>query len=321
MVKKDNVIVYASDSNYVPHMAASMLSVMETNINESFSFLVLDNNIGKENQMKILNLCMKYNREISFFNINEYLNKIALNTSFNKTAFARLFIDDIVKKDKALYLDCDTIVCDSLKPLFNLELGDNMIAGVQDTVSLELRTVVGLKGDEEYINTGVLLLNLSLWRKNNIREKFFKCIEEFNGNVPHNDQGVINSICHNNVCILPARYNMQDTMIFYTVEELKELFQMPSYYNSIHFNEDKKNPSIIHYTEAHYGRPWYGDSNHPYKQLYVVYRMKLKDFWDYENVKAPEIKRIKRKLKQFLYALLPFSIYKKLMFYRRKKGE
>lgn len=321
-MQNENVIIYASDSNYISHMAVSMLSIMETNKSESFYFLVLDNNIGEVEKNKVFDLCKNYGRRVTFYDINKYLHKIDLNTSFNQTAFARLFIADIVDQDKALYLDCDTVVCGSLKSLFKLELGGSLAAGVQDTVSSDLRTIVGLKKDDYYVNSGVLMLNLDLWRSSDIKSKIVACIERFNGDVPHNDQGIINAVCHRKMYILPAKYNVHDAMLFYNAEQLKKLYDIPSYYEFNKLEEAKQNPVIIHFTEAHYGRPWFVDSNHPYKELYIHYRIQLEEYWENIEIKAPVIKRVKRLLKQFLYRVLPFYFYKNLMVEcRKRKGK
>lgn len=321
MDRQDNIIVYASDTNYVPHMAASMLSVMETNPDLNVKFCVLDNHISPDEKNKIILLSKQYGSEISFVDIDAYIIKADLKTNFNKTAFARLFIASVIKANKALYLDCDTIVCGSLKPLFEFDLKDNLIAAVQDTVSAKLRTAVGLQYNDPYINSGVLLMNLELWRKAHIEKQFISCIEKFNGNVPHNDQGIINAVCCGKTYILDAKYNMQDTMMFYTVDQLKELFDMPDYYQNVQFETDKKNPIIIHYTEAHYGRPWFSDSNHPYKVEYLNMRKQLEERWPIPHEKTKLKKRLKRIIKQKLYNALPFVCYKKILLYERKKKE
>ena len=314
-----NIIVYASDTNYVPHMAVSMLSVMKTNVGLKVHFCVLDNHIADNEKRKLTLLCEKYESKIEFIDIDKYIENANLKTTFNQTAFARLFISNIVNVNKALYLDCDTIVCGSLRPLFELDLKDNLIAAVQDTVSSKLRTAVGLQYDEPYINSGVLLMNLELWRQVCIEEQFISCIKKFDGNVPHNDQGILNAVCHARTHILDPKYNMQDTMMFYTADQLKQLFDMPTYYHDAELEAAKKSPMIIHYTEAHYGRPWFTDSNHPYRDKYLNYRKELEQNWTMPNEKTKMKKQLKRKIKQCLYKALPFSCYKKILLYERRK--
>ena len=89
----NNIVVYASDNNYIPHLAVSMLSVIENNRNiDNLMFCVLDNEICDKEKINILQICKKNNRELKFVNIKKCVINAPLNTTFNKTAFARLFI-------------------------------------------------------------------------------------------------------------------------------------------------------------------------------------------------------------------------------------
>ena len=110
-------------------------------------------------------------------------------------------------------------------------------------------------------------------------------------------------------------------MLFYTAGQLKELFDMPTYYDSTQFEMDKKNPIIVHYTEAHFGRPWFSDSNHPYKEIYLKFRKKLVQYWPMPQEKATTQKKLKRKIKQAMYKVLPFSCYKNILLMERKRKE
>jgi lipopolysaccharide biosynthesis glycosyltransferase len=316
----NNVVVYASDNNYIPHLAVSMISVIENNRDiENLKFCILDNEISDLEKEKLREICMNNGRDIQFVNIEEYVINAPLNTTFNKTAFARLFIASILNDDKALYLDCDTIVTKSLKEIFDINMYEYLVAGVQDTVYSKLRMEVGLTYEERYINSGVLLLNLKLWREQLLESKFIHCIKEFDGNVPHNDQGIINAVCHNKCLVLDAKYNVQDAMLMYSNIHIKEIFDIPLYYEDAILENAKKNPTIIHYTEANYGRPWFIDSNHPLKNNYMQYREILKEYWPVPNEKTTTKKRINRLIKQVIYKILPFSLYNKILFYKNSK--
>lgn len=312
-----NTIVYASDNNYIPHLAASILSVIKTNTNISdLNFYILDNAISKSEKDKLFEICNKYDRKIAFLDISKHIEEASLATSFNKTAFSRLFIASIIKEEKALYLDCDTIVNGSLQSLFETNLTGYLVAGVQDTVSSKLRMDVGLDYDEKYINSGVLLINLKQWREESIESKFIECIKSFNGDVPHNDQGIINAVCHHRTLIIDAKYNVQDAMQLYSGPQIEQIFDIPKYYEDTTLIDAKKRPVIIHYTEANFGRPWFIDSNHPFRREYLKYREELKAYWPVPHKKTKLKKRINRRAKQLIYKFFPFSLYKRILFFK-----
>ena len=77
----------------------------------------------------------------------------------------------MINLDKIIYLDCDSIIADSLEDLDNIDISDYYIAGVQDTVTNFFKTSIGLNKDDRYINAGMLVINLKKWREDKIEEK------------------------------------------------------------------------------------------------------------------------------------------------------
>ena len=82
--------------------------------------------------------------------------------------------------DRILYLDSDTVVINKLNELYNMNFEDNyFIAATHIGKAVhkfnEMR--LGIKQDEPYINTGVLLINLKELRKINIEKDVIDFIE------------------------------------------------------------------------------------------------------------------------------------------------
>ena len=154
-----------------------------------------------------------------------------------------------------------------------------------------------------------MYVNLKKWREDHIELLFKKCILEHNGNVPHHDQGTLNSVCRGKILFLDPRYNLYDTALFYRAEELIQLFDLPRYYTQSEMETAKKNPVIIHFTPAHYGRPWFRKCNHPFVKEYRKFLKKT--MWKEKLIKEPhEVKKNNiRTIKKLLYKRLPFSIY------------
>ena len=57
-------------------------------------------------------------------------------------------------------------------------IDDYSVAGVKDVGPDYVKTAIGLDKNAEYINAGVLLINLEKWRRINIEDKFIKLLEE-----------------------------------------------------------------------------------------------------------------------------------------------
>ena len=303
-------VVYSTDDGYVQHLAVSLLSLLENNKNiEDIQVYILDNEISFKNKKELEKICNGYQRKIDFIPINEALSKIKLNTDFSISSYARLFMGSFIKDDKALYLDCDTLVLGSLKRLIETDIDEYYVAAVQDTVSKELRYAVDVPDKYQYVNAGILYINLKKWREDNIENLFKECISKHNGNVPHHDQGTINSVCKDKILVLDVRYNLYDTAIFYKAKEFKKMFDLKKYYTQSELEEARVNPIIIHFTPAHYGRPWFEKCTHPFKNEYRTFLKKTK--WADNIIKEVDgtKKSGRRKIKQILYKVLPFNIY------------
>lgn len=124
-----------------------------------------------------------------------YTNKEKL---ISIASYARFFLASVIPEsyDRVLYLDYDTIIMDTLVNLWKIDLDGFMVAGVQDTVDKYFLKKIGLTQNDLYVNAGIILINLSLWRSHNLEQKFMDFIKKYDGNVPHHDQGTINAVCN-----------------------------------------------------------------------------------------------------------------------------
>ena len=73
--------------------------------------------------------------------------------------FFRYFIPQFVKEDKALYLDSDIIVRSNIDELFLEDITDYPLAAVADALV------------PSTFNSGVMLINVALWRKRKCNRK------------------------------------------------------------------------------------------------------------------------------------------------------
>ena len=112
-----------------------------------------------------------------------------------KTALTKIFPD----ADKAFILDVDTIVCDDVSPLWDLDLTHAYYAAVTEPEGSRLR-------GRPYANFGVVMLNLSKLRESG---KDDEIIHELNRRYyDYPEQDVFNLICTNRFDPLPPKYNV-----------------------------------------------------------------------------------------------------------------
>lgn len=263
-------VLYSTDSCYVQYAYASINSLLFNNANiDNIKIYLIEDNLADFEKENIQSLICKYkNAEIKFIDINTIMNNsgIVKKDFFKLVGYSRLFIQDIINVDKILYLDCDTIVANNLLELWNIDINDYLIAGVQDTVLEYSKTIVGMDMNTRYINSGVLLINLKKWREENIKNKFLKMINDFNGYVPLHDQGIVNGVCKGKIFYLNPKFNCMSQFYQFSEKQIKKLYNIKSFYSKKEICNAIQYPVIIHYIAKFYNRPWCEDCSHPKKK-------------------------------------------------------
>lgn len=301
-------VAYSSDDNYAKYMGISILSLLENNKDdfEKINIYIIDNNISKNNKEKLMEIISNYNACIIYLEFNKLATNLKTDNKFFISSFGRIFLSNIEEIDKIVYLDCDSMITSSLMDLWNINIDNYYLAGVQDTVFKYYITSIGLKENFRYINAGFLLINLRKWRKDDITTKCIEFIDSFNGSVPHHDQGTINAVCNKKIYLLPPKYNMQSPMFLYTANQIKKINEYEFYYEQAELEDGRKNPIFVHFTAGFYNRPWFSNCTHPLKERYLEYYNKSP--WKHEKLKKGKLcKNVK--IMKALYNILPFNIY------------
>lgn len=128
-----------------------------------------------------------------------------METRFTPFCMLRLYADEIAElPDKILYLDNDVICRKNIEELYNLDLEGKELAGVLDYYGSWFFRNNILKRD--YLNSGVLLLNLKEIRKNGLFAKCRAMCKEKKMFMP--DQSAINKLAKHKV-IIDRKFNEQ----------------------------------------------------------------------------------------------------------------
>ena len=127
-------------------------------------------------------------------------NDVNRNSRFTYMAMMRITFAHYIKADRIIYLDVDTIVCDSLKPIWEIDMTGKWWAAVQ-----EYKGSYKPYGDT-YYNSGVGVYNLKQIREDGI---MWKWVNELNTReYRYTEQCVLNKFCvPDKVVSLPVRFN------------------------------------------------------------------------------------------------------------------
>lgn len=128
---------------------------------------------------------------------------------FTSTTYMRLFAPDLMlSADKAIYIDCDTLVLADLGSLYNYQLDDAYFGGVVDEGGARTSKVPRSINDK-YINAGVLLMNLKGLRDDEFFERSKMIYAEYEEQITWSDQCIINKYAENRKVILDPKWNRQ----------------------------------------------------------------------------------------------------------------
>jgi lipopolysaccharide biosynthesis glycosyltransferase len=299
-------IAYSFDNNYAQHGGVSLISLFENNRDiEKINVYIIEDKLSEKNREKINAIVTGYGHQIFFLNLYELTVELP-PVSFYRSSYGRLFLPKLTNIDRILYIDSDTIINSSLKYLTDLNMSDCLLAGVQDTVNRYYLELIGLNINNRYINGGIMIINLRLWRKLGITERCIDFILKFKGSPPHNDQGTVNYVCRNNIKIIPPNFNVMNPMFAFPVSKIKKLFGVKAYYTQNEINDAVVNPIIIHYTDEFFNRPWFINCTHPLKDKYIKYFQQSP--WKFELPYKPLSKNCL--IQNWIYFHCPFFIYR-----------
>lgn len=218
--KKEIPIFFATDDNYIPYLDVALRSLI-SNASKNYNYVINILNTGlKEDNKKIIKLLENDNFTIIFRDISdkvEYIkNKLKNVYHFTIVTWYRLFIQSLFPQyDKVLYLDCDIIVLGDISKLYNTHLGNNLLGAARCHIISD-HEVFGEYAEkfcgvnrQNYLQAGVLVMNLKEFRKRDLENKFVYLINKYNFDVIDPDQGYLNAMCNGSVKILPNGWNKE----------------------------------------------------------------------------------------------------------------
>lgn len=171
----------------------------------------------------------------------------------SKETYYRLLIGDILPADvhKILYLDPDIVINKNLSELYNINISDYIVAGGTHTYGFVSRgnlMRLGMKKSSNYINAGVLLINLDKWRKTVSLKQILDFISSNIKKLLLADQDVINILFENHTLKIDERlYNLDE-------KTFKKYSSGSAGNKRISLDWVRKNTVVIHFNGKH--KPW-----------------------------------------------------------------
>lgn len=147
---------------------------------------------------------------------------LLLTDRFPIEASFPLYLADVLPSnvERVLFVDADTWVCDDLRSLWDIDLGDHVLAAVRDPAIPSCASPRGVKGwqesgiplDAPYFNAGVLLIQLARWRQLSTTRRALAYLHRHAGNVDFLHQEALNATVWDQWYQLEERWNLPGSL-------------------------------------------------------------------------------------------------------------
>ncbi len=195
-----------------------------------------------------------------------------------------LMPDYITDSDKAFWIDVDMIVKQDLSQLYSTDLNDRYLAAVP--IGDPDSKVKGVPY-HEYYNAGFMLLNLDLWRKDELAVRINTMIEETEFNCPTQDP--CNLATRGKTHFLPFTYN---TMISAKIVKREHIFT--AFHKIESLNHAVRDAAALHFVDK--TKPW-TFKNQPFFDEWIKYY----NLTEYADTKLRLRWQHSDKIKRFFY--------------------
>lgn len=169
--KQEMHVMLLIDNNYVYFSLPFMLSLIVNNKWALIKFHIVSDDLDESYKKYIVGVFASFDVGLEFINVDTSIFKSFLTV---KQYPALLYYKMLPHYclgglDRAMFFDTDMIVTQSLETLYNLDIGDNYFAAAYGVLSFT-QLIKGITEgvNANFMNSGVMLLNLSKFKKENI---------------------------------------------------------------------------------------------------------------------------------------------------------
>ena len=243
---KNYHICFNIDDNYLKYAAVTIHSIISATKSSAdisstpFIFHIITEKLSIKSQEMIFKFVREENE---LYPCSLYMHQVSVKDfsvfkpwgeGNNFAACLRLIIPQILNDDieKVLYIDADIICLQDLRPLFDIDLEHKVLGAVPDIFIPESMQEfmssnnnnklywkrLNYGADEMYFNSGLLLIDLKLWREGRFTARCLSALQEYDVNYP--DQDALNIALRGQVKLLPIYWNYQSLYSLPTKEHL-----------------------------------------------------------------------------------------------------
>lgn len=255
MMNREIPIFFTIDDSYAPFLAVALNSAIKnSDPQRNYNAIVLYQDLGADNISRLQSLQTE-NFKIELMPIRANMEALDDRMSnrlrcdyFTLTIYFRLFIPSMFPQyDKGIYIDSDIVLTDDIAKLFDIDIGENYIGACNDLSIADIPPLVAYTekavgvNAKEYINSGVLLMNLKKMRDDDLEGHFLSLLNKYHFDSIAPDQDYLNAMCNGKIYYLEEKWdtmpNDAKPMLIETSLIHYNLFSKPWCYDGIQYEE------------------------------------------------------------------------------------
>lgn len=243
----------------------------------------LDYGIHPYNKQRLNEIADRYGKRVTFLNAKAVTDVVKRefpdlkgwrgSMAPNAKCFVEQIFPDYV--ERLLFIDADTIVAGSVAELKTIDMNGSALGVVPVNLGVDEIRKGKLKlanGNQIYFNSGVLLFNLPVWRRENCHQMIIDMLNK-KIDLDWPDQNLLNNaIPERLIKTLPLKYNYLSH--YYHPRQERGWLRIGHYYSEEEIEEAISHPAIIHYLGGGWilARPWYRDCRSSKSGYYLHYK-------------------------------------------------
>lgn len=256
------------DENYIEPFKVMLCSLYtsESDLKDA-SIYLLHSNISEEKLCELSRYCGIYSAKLFPIAVDSELFTSAPTTKrYPKEMYYRLLAPLILPSelDRILYLDPDMLIINPITPLYSTELSGKAFAAASHTGLTDVTNEINyarLNIENDYFNSGVLLIDLERAREIVSAEEVFDCVSRYEKKLILPDQDVFNILYGKETLAL------DDVVWNYDIRNYsKYVIRSTGRYDLEWVME---NTAILHFCGKN--KPWNDDCKNPFGMLYRHY--------------------------------------------------
>jgi lipopolysaccharide biosynthesis glycosyltransferase len=202
--------LFCINQRYAKHAAVCIVSLLEHNPWAFFDIVVVSTgDLGAEAAKLRRTLAAYPNCALKTIRFDARAGiKLPVRAHYSVDIYTRLWVADFFPAtvSKVLYLDSDMVVTGDIGGLWRAELGEAVLGAV--TIPGSTRCApLGIPEKFGYFNSGVLLIDLARWRREDVLERLIAYLTANYDKIVDPDQDMLNACLYDRRLPLPYIYN------------------------------------------------------------------------------------------------------------------